>query len=208
METTLNVNDQATEKLGEITGILSGLDKKVVTPTVQVNGTAVVDFSAMGRNNAITAAANSLKNLFKADGGIVEAYADGGIDQNGQRVDRVSQIAQGGRNIVWGEKSTGWEAYISGKADQRTRNLSVLDEAARRLGRMVVPAGTTAYENGGLAGAGVPSFGGTSRNDADYLIRGIGDHVYALMSGTGRAVDQSARQYADRLVAGEAVVRR
>ncbi|GAA4176597.1 phage tail tape measure protein [Gryllotalpicola koreensis] len=80
------------------------------------------------------------------DGALVHRFADGGVP-------RVPQIAQGGRNILWAEPETGWEAYISGKPGMRPRNLAILDEAARRLGVKVVnPSTTRALAGGGTAG--------------------------------------------------------
>lgn len=81
-----------------------------------------------------------------ADGGIVQKFADGGIP-------RVPQIVKGGANILWGEPETGWEAYISGKPGMRSRNMQILDEAARRLGVVVVnPRNTRQFASGGTAG--------------------------------------------------------
>lgn len=73
-----------------------------------------------------------------ADGGLwaggVRKYADGGIDAAGRYVPREPMIAKGGQYVLWGEKETGWEAYISGKPGQRARNLDIWAEAGRRLG--------------------------------------------------------------------------
>lgn len=72
-----------------------------------------------------------------ADGGFysngVRQFADGGYGENGRYYSRIPQIISGGANIMWGEKETGWEAYISGKPGQEARNRSVLIEAAKRL---------------------------------------------------------------------------
>jgi hypothetical protein len=66
--------------------------------------------------------------------GGVRAFADGGYGADGRYYSRVSQIVNGGANILWGEQSTGWEAYISGKPSQRGRNRQIWAEAGRRLG--------------------------------------------------------------------------
>lgn len=93
---------------------------------------------------------SSRGHTVKENGGIVTAHANGGIAGDGAAVDRISQIATGGRNILWAEPTTGWEAYISGKPDQRNRNLAILDETARRLGRITLPAGTKQYASGNV----------------------------------------------------------
>ncbi|MFF8817816.1 phage tail tape measure protein [Leucobacter sp. NPDC015123] len=60
-----------------------------------------------------------------ADGGIA-AYADGGF---------ASGIYKGGTPIhKFAEPETIWEAYISGKPDQRDRNRQIWQETGRRLG--------------------------------------------------------------------------
>jgi TP901 family phage tail tape measure protein len=88
----------------------------------------------------------------EANGGIVTAYASGGIDGRGGYVPRVSQIAQGGRTIMWAEPETGWEAYISGKPGQESRNRAIWMEAGRRLG--TVPAALEAASYAGRGGYG------------------------------------------------------
>lgn len=71
----------------------------------------------------------------KENGGIVTAYDSGGFSfGRGTAVARESRIARGGENILWAEPSTGWEAYISGKPGQESRNRDIWAEAGRRLG--------------------------------------------------------------------------
>lgn len=92
--------------------------------------------------------------------------ADGGLDEAGRRVARVPMMggpAYGRTNVLWGEPETGWEAYISGKPSMRHRNIAILDEAARRLGRITLPANTRTFADGGMAGIGqapAPSLAG------------------------------------------------
>lgn len=88
-----------------------------------------------------------------ADGGIIQR-ANGGIDQAGNPIVRQSMMGgpQYGRtNILWGEPETGWEAYISGKPGQESRNRAVLEEAAHRMGMTVLDGlGTQRFADGGL----------------------------------------------------------
>ena len=91
------------------------------------------------------------------NGGIVTARADGGFDSAGGYVPRVSQMARGGRRIMWAEPSTGWEAYISGKPGQEARNRDIWMEAGRRLGAVPTALQDAAYTG---AGAGYGGRGG------------------------------------------------
>lgn len=77
---------------------------------------------------------NVPRGLQEADGGIVQAYADGGFSASGTYVHRVPQLRQGGGTVQWNEPETGWEAYISGKPGMLARNRDVWTEAGRRLG--------------------------------------------------------------------------
>lgn len=90
-------------------------------------------------------------NIFPfSDGGLIQ-YANGGFDDKGSYVSRVPQMAGpqfGKTNIMWGEESTGWEAYISGKPGMEERNKGILTEAAKRLGMEVIDNRLKQYENG------------------------------------------------------------
>src|SRR5690606_6729268 len=74
-----------------------------------------------------------------ADGGFhqygAKMFADGGIDERGNRVARTPQMRSGSKGqVMWGEDETVWEAYVSGKPSQKPRNRAILSEAASRLG--------------------------------------------------------------------------
>ena len=80
-----------------------------------------------------------LREVLSAAGGVT-AFAAGGIDEGGRPVARVPQIrhaAQGA--VMWGERSTGWEAYISGDPAHREDNVKYWAEAGARLGVSVAP---------------------------------------------------------------------
>jgi TP901 family phage tail tape measure protein len=94
-----------------------------------------------------------------ANGGLVTAYAGGGIAADGGYVPRVSQIAKG-RTIMWAEPSTGWEAYISGKPGMEARNRDIWAQAGRRLG--VVPEALQSAAYSGSYGSGGGRGGGTT----------------------------------------------
>lgn len=90
-----------------------------------------------------------------ANGGI-EEYANGGIRDNmramaafaaGGGVD--TGIYSGGSPIVkFAEPETGWEAYISGKPDQRDRNRQIWMETGSRLGMDEVLKAVTSRQSG------------------------------------------------------------
>lgn len=114
----------------------------------QVHGTIVID--RISHNQTVNE-----RGGLHVDG--VKAYAGGGISlATGAPVARVPQIVRGGANVLWGEKATGWEAYISGIPSHRGRNLRIWADAGRLLG---VPAwvmdlarAQKAYAAGGVAG--------------------------------------------------------
>lgn len=95
-------------------GYYASLDRSVTIRVDQVRGTTV----AIPGGGRITE---------RADGGIVQAFANGGVP-------RVPQVRAGGGAIVWNEPETGWEAYISGKPGMRDRNVGVWEDAGDRLG--------------------------------------------------------------------------
>lgn len=125
---------------------------------------------------------NTFRNVFggkrNEDGGLYDgpalAFADGGYGVNGRYYARVPQIVPGGTDIRWGEKSTGWEAYISGKPSQRERNISILGEAAQRLGVADPSDALTPAQWGGVSGARrAPSGRGLTPGDVDRIIAAI-----------------------------------
>src|SRR3546814_5745249 len=64
--------------------------------------------------------------IARANGGI-EEYANGGFPTG------IYKGVPGGIH-KFAEPETGWEAYISGKPDQRQRNIGLWQETGRRLG--------------------------------------------------------------------------
>ncbi|MEW1565828.1 phage tail tape measure protein [Streptomyces sp. NPDC093509] len=75
-----------------------------------------------------------------ADGGIVNRFADGGIQRGGVRhfaggaEDHVAQIAPGGSWRVWGEPETMGEGYVPFAPSKRPRSRAITEEIVRRLG--------------------------------------------------------------------------
>ena len=130
-----------------------------------VHGTITID--RYSRNIPVNEDGNLWNN---GDVARVKAFASGGgygiSASTGQAVARVPQILAGGANVLWAEKTTGWEAYISGKPSERRRNLGIWAESGARLGvppwLLELARVRTAFEGGGTVGqAAVPaSMGG------------------------------------------------
>ncbi|MFJ3381910.1 phage tail tape measure protein [Curtobacterium sp. NPDC090217] len=68
--------------------------------------------------------------VMKADGGVVDYYADGAIRGS---ENHVAEIAPGGAWRVWAEPETGGEAYIPLAPSKRSRSLAIWEETGRRL---------------------------------------------------------------------------
>lgn len=79
----------------------------------------------------------------KADGGLVEFYATGGV-----REDHAAQIARQGTWRVWAEEAAGAEAYIPLAHNKRVRSRAITEEVVRRLGGKSVEW----HADGGLTG--------------------------------------------------------
>lgn len=130
--------------------------------------------------------AQTVGGLQEADGGIVQAYGDGGFSSGGSRVDRMPQLRVGGGTVTWNEPETGWEAYISGKPSMLARNRGVWAEAGRRLGIGSGGGSTVVVQQVSLDGVRVEG-----RIGADGYLRGV---IRQEASQVARAeVDGAAR---------------
>lgn len=75
-----------------------------------------------------------------ANGGVVDYYANGGIQRGGLRrfargsENHVAQIAPAGSWRVWGEPETGGEGYVPFAPAKRPRSRAITEEIVRRLG--------------------------------------------------------------------------
>lgn len=78
--------------------------------------------------------------LMKRDGGVVDYYADGGIQRGGVRrfaggaENHVAQIAPAGSWRVWAEPETMGEGYVPFAPSKRPRSRAITEEIVRRLG--------------------------------------------------------------------------
>lgn len=127
----------ANSKAATLHSALSKMARKLVNVTD--NGTAQ---SVQNRINSIqgktvSVAINTVKTVTeivqkaakKADGGVVDYYANGGVREN-----HVAQIAKAGTWRVWAEDETGGEAYIPLARSKRKRSEAILAEVADRFG--------------------------------------------------------------------------
>jgi hypothetical protein len=124
-------------QVAAIQGAIAALRGKTVTIT-----TKHVDVFEV-RGTAKSAAAGlraQARNLKKADGGLVDYYANGGIQRGGVRrfadgaENHVAEIAPAGSWRMWAEPETGGEAYIPLAPTKRLRSRAIAEETIRRLG--------------------------------------------------------------------------
>lgn len=92
---------------------------------VRLNSGRVVRISVQASNDT---PGSWTGGLTKADGGLVDYYADGGMAEN-----HVAEIAPAGAWRVWAEPETGGEAYIPLAESKRSRSLAIWEETGRRL---------------------------------------------------------------------------
>ena len=92
--------------------------------------------------------------IVMADGGVINNYVAGGIDQlehyanGGGRENHRAQIAPAGAWRIWAEPETGGEAYIPLASSKRARSTAILDEVAGRFGYTLVDAAGRPYSGG------------------------------------------------------------
>lgn len=115
-----------------VAGAVAALRSKTITITTN----KVTKFSTIGAPGSKVPVA---KRDY-ADGGVVDYYAEGGIQRGGIRhfatgaENHVAQIAPAGSWRVWGEEETGGESYIPLSPFKRPRSRKIAEETVRRLG--------------------------------------------------------------------------
>ncbi|HEX6685016.1 MAG TPA: hypothetical protein VF062_19660 [Candidatus Limnocylindrales bacterium] len=148
VRTLAALKDNASGPIAAVIAALRAADGQNATVTITTRRITEIQTISIGQQ---TRTDRRIEPGSNADGGFyangARAFADGGWGMDGRYYSRTPQIIPGGANILWGEKETGWEAYISGKPSERNRNLEILSMAADRLGAQV-----TAFANGGTSG--------------------------------------------------------
>lgn len=139
VRTIAALKNEASPQIAAVLRDLINLDGKTANTTITTTHVmrTVEQTAAINRERA--------RGGFQENGRL--AFADGGYGIDGRYYSRRPMLVSGGANILWGEKETGWEAYISGKPGERDRNLQILSMAADRLGAHV-----TAFASGGMTG--------------------------------------------------------
>ncbi|MGH3476731.1 MAG: hypothetical protein ACRDQD_07825 [Nocardioidaceae bacterium] len=192
VQTLARLKDNASGPIAAVIAALRAADGKSATTTITTRRITEIQTISIGQQTRTDRRIEP-----QAIGGFhvngVRAFADGGYGLDGRYYSRKPQLVAGGANVLWGEKETGWEAYISGKPSERDRNLEILALAANRLGASVMPAAAgriTAYANGGTSTA--TGFGKARRTDDGwgYVAKALGKHEKAL-ERHGRRIERA-----------------
>lgn len=140
---TLNLTPKLVTTLLEVRDNASGTIRDVAARLAALNGTRVTtEIETIYRNTVIGGVGNpGVFGLNKADGGVVDFYAGGGVRER-----HVAQLAPAGAWRVWGEPETGGEAYIPLAHAKRKESLDIWAETGRRLG-------VAAMSRGGFMGS-------------------------------------------------------
>jgi TP901 family phage tail tape measure protein len=142
-----------------------------------------------GKQVHIAVGAGGAGGITKADGGIVDYYANGGIREN-----HVAQIAPAGSYRVWAEQETGGESYIPLAPSKREQSLAIWAETGRRLGAAMFADGSPLYASSGSSSP----------------FQAVTPDIYVQVTNpwTGEVLLQRASQIADSKVKQSAVQRR
>ncbi|MFJ7023254.1 hypothetical protein ACIQUW_33325 [Streptomyces sp. NPDC101117] len=115
---------------------INALKNKSVTITT----TRKTIFESVQRSGGSNQAAKNAAETFRANGGVFDYFANGGIRRGGVRYfanggeNHVAQIARAGDWRVWAEDETGGESYIPLHPSKRVRSRAIAEETVRRLG--------------------------------------------------------------------------
>jgi hypothetical protein len=111
-------NGQALGSISAVSRALANLDGQSASTTIT---NTIITNSKTYR---------SVHDITKADGGLVDFYADGGV----RRENHLAEIAPAGAWRVWAEDETGGESYIPLSPAKRPRSRRIAEETIRRLG--------------------------------------------------------------------------
>lgn len=106
--------------------------------SITITTTRQTVFTTKGSKSAVAPAHRDYGA--QADGGVVDFYANGGIQRGGLRrfaqgaENHVAQIAPAGSWRVWGEPETMGEGYVPFAPSKRPRSRKITEEIVRRLG--------------------------------------------------------------------------
>ena len=133
---TLGITGEEAQRYADKLGLIPSNIDTIITANTGPATAAADSFIERYQGKTITMfiAANgnavSFDSVFKkADGGLMDFYARGGIRER-----HVAQIAPAGAWRVWAEPETGGESYIPLAPSKRARSLEVWAETGNRLG--------------------------------------------------------------------------
>ncbi|MFC9891445.1 hypothetical protein [Streptomyces pilosus] len=121
--------------VASLASAIANLRNKSVTIT-----TTFYENHIVNRSTGEAKSRNKLRPGSYADGGVVDYYANGGIQRGGIRhfaagsENHIAQIAPAGSWRVWGEPETMGEAYVPFAPSKRVRSRAITEEVVRRLG--------------------------------------------------------------------------
>lgn len=177
----LIAQDLASGKLKLVNGKLVTLDGKVARPKVRVDTSQVSGavrraqglIDGMNGKTVRVAVTGGQGGITKADGGIVDYYADGGLREN-----HTAQIAPAGAWRMWAEPETGGESYIPLAASKRKRSLEIWQQTGHRLGVQGFADGAVVGGNSGTP-TGFRITSGALRIEGGHAyVTGIAEAVY------------------------------
>lgn len=116
-------------------------------------------------------------NLYQANGGKVNFYANGGAEHH------YAQFARAGTVRVWAEPETGGEWYIPAAPAKRERSTQILAQAANEFGYQLVPAGGQGFADGGRSSDAQIMSGGSSRPMRIEGTLDLGDGLVGVVRG-------------------------
>jgi hypothetical protein len=119
-------NGQAITSIDAVWAALNNLNGKTAN-TYTTHHVTYEYAVASGQINGRTAS-----QMGRADGGIVDFYAAGGI--RARKENHIAQIARGGTYRVWAEDETMGEAYVPFAPSKRVRSRAITEQVVSRLG--------------------------------------------------------------------------
>jgi TP901 family phage tail tape measure protein len=131
------------------------VDGLVANPKIKVSSNASrVARDAQSMMNGVQSVNRYIRVArVNADGGVYDAYADGGIRHfAGGSENHVAQIGNG-MTRIWDEPETMGEAYIPFAETKRARSLEILAQVAERFGYGLTKAKEQAYQSREFGGA-------------------------------------------------------
>ncbi|MFJ6069045.1 hypothetical protein ACIQHU_39150 [Streptomyces tendae] len=131
---TISARDQASAAAAAAKAAIDKVRSKQVTITAR--------YQTIGIEGSYSRTEAKMQG--RADGAVVDYYADGGMREN-----HVAQIAPAGQYRVWAEQETGGESYIPLSPSKRPRSRTIAEETVKRLGGD--PASIDWYASGGIS---------------------------------------------------------